>query len=416
MIYSEALDYIGSRLRFGIKPGLSRTRNLLKKLGNPEKKLNFLHVAGTNGKGSVCAMTSAALAAVGQKTGLYTSPYISDFRERMQINSCMIPKDELADIITAVKPFADNISDITEFELITCAAMLWFAENKCDIVVLETGLGGRFDSTNVIESPLCSVITKIGLDHTAVLGSTIEEIASEKSGIIKPGCPVVSSVQREEARKVIFDTAKNRGCRFIQAGECSAVLEQISGTHARYADIDTLYIPLAGHHQLENAAAAIEALKVIGMSDKDITEGIAKASIPARLEYMEGKPSLIIDGAHNPDGAQTLARALKDLTSGRRKIAVIGILEDKDYNTVLEILSPRFDIAISADGFSARELSSGKLAELISKHTYSIDGGNFSTAIDRAFDIAQDDDIIVVCGSLYLAGALRPVCLDRMRH
>lgn len=411
MTYNDALEYIGSRLRFGIKPGLSRTEELLEKLGNPQKKLNCIHVAGTNGKGSVCAMISAVLTASGAKTGLYTSPYISCFRERMQINSEMISEAELSDIIAFIRPYADTIDDITEFELITCAAFLWFYEKKCDVVVLETGLGGRFDSTNIIESPICSVITKIGLDHTSILGSTIEEIAFEKAGIIKSGCPVVSAIQRDEAMSAISQTAQSHKSPLIKAGRCTPLIESISGTDAKYDNMQ-LHIPLAGSHQLENAAAAIEALRIAGIDDNTIISGIANASIPARLEYLEESPSCIIDGAHNPDGADTLAYALDNLTAGRRKIAVIGMLADKDYNDVIAKLAPQFDIAVTADGFSNRELSSEELSRLMDPYTKTVIGGTFDKALAAAQQLADDNDIIVVCGSLYLAGALRPLLIE----
>lgn len=412
MTYSDALSYISSRLRFGIKPGLSRTAQLLEKLGNPHKNLEFIHVAGTNGKGSVCAMVSAALTESGKKTGLYTSPYISDFRERMQIDSCMIEKDELANIIETVRPYADTIDDLTEFELITCAAMLWFSRKQCDIVVLETGLGGRFDSTNIIESPICSVITRIGLDHTAILGDTIEQIAFEKAGIIKPGCSVVSAIQRQEALEVIQKAAIERSCPLTEAGVCAAQKRSIDGTDALYGDL-LLHIPFAGDHQLENAAAAVEALRIAGLCDSEISAGIAKAAIPARFEYIKGTPDIIIDGAHNPDGARTLADALRSLAGNRRIIAVAGILEDKDYGEMIKILAPCFDTVITADSFSPRELTSERLAHDMSRYTHAEPGGDFKSALKTALALARDDDIVVICGSLYLAGALRPLCINQ---
>lgn len=411
MNYIEALDYISSRLRFGIKPGLERTIELLDKLGNPQNGLSFIHVAGTNGKGSVCAMVSAVLSAEYGNVGLYTSPYISDFRERMQIDGHMIEKEELADVISRVRPYADKIEELTEFELITCAAMLWFCEKKCSFVVLETGLGGRFDATNVIKSPVCSVITKIGLDHTAILGDTFEKIAFEKAGIIKEGCPVVSAVQRSEAGSVIEKTAAARNSAYIRAGICRPIRADISGTDAEYDGI-RFRIPFAGAHQLENAAAAVEALRAAGGSDDAISNGISKATIPARLEYFDCAPSILIDGAHNPDGAHTLADALCSLIPEKRKIAVMGILADKNYSEMLDILLPCFDTVVTAQGYNPRELSSKELAEEISNRCKAVEGGSPEEAFAKALEISSPDDIIVVCGSLYLAGAVRPKCLS----
>ncbi|MBQ9993606.1 MAG: bifunctional folylpolyglutamate synthase/dihydrofolate synthase, partial [Clostridia bacterium] len=237
MNYNDALNYIGSRLRFGIKPGLDRTRRLLCRLGEPQKKLRFVHVAGTNGKGSTCTYIASALTCAGKKTGLYTSPYICDFRERMQIDGHMIEKERLAEITQRVSQFVDEDDPLTEFELITCIAMVWFAECGCDVVVLEVGLGGRLDSTNVIDAPLCSVITRIDLDHTAVLGDTISAVAGEKAGIIKPCAPVVIAPnQPEDALSVICARARECGCEAIRpaADKVIPIAASLDGTSIMY--------------------------------------------------------------------------------------------------------------------------------------------------------------------------------------
>ncbi len=420
MNYEEALEFINSRLRFGIKPGLERISALLEKLGSPQKKLQFVHVAGTNGKGSASTMIASAMVCAGKRTGLYTSPYICDFRERMQIDGQMIEKTELAQITETVKSLVEDDEilreEMTEFELITCIAFAWFAKRECDVVVLEVGLGGRLDATNIIESPLCSVIMRIDLDHTSVLGDTVSQIAAEKAGIIKPGCPVVMFPdQPEDAAGVIRAKAEELGCQLIvpDVSMMSTGELTLDGTAVSYRDMKYT-LPLLGKHQTLNSITAAEALLAAGIEKEFIQQGIAKASIPARLEIISRNPLIIIDGAHNPNGAAALAQAIDDLLPGKRVLAVMGVLADKDYRCEFGMLGSRFSKVFASDGYSPRALSAEKLCAIAAEYT----SAQAYTSPEAAFDAAvaeavSYEDVIVVCGSLYLAGYLRTYIVSR---
>lgn len=419
MDYGQALEYIGSRLRFGIKPGLERTTELLEKMGGPQRKLRFVHIAGTNGKGSTCVMTASALIEAGYKTGLYTSPYITYFRERMQINGEMIPEGELAALISEAKDIIESsaegseLGNVTEFELITCAAMKWFSDRECDHVVLETGLGGRLDSTNVIERPACTAITRVDLDHTAVLGDTIEKIAAEKAGIIKPGCPVVMAAEQpEEAERVISERAAALGAPLIRPDPSALAIlsESIEGTEVSYKGID-VKIPLAGRHQTVNFMTAAEILRVLGIQDKYIVSGVEKARIPARLELICRRPVVLLDGAHNPNGAEALYNAVKTLLPGKKLTGVMGALADKDYLSEIKLLGGCFDRIYCCDGFSERCLSAPELARSMGMYTEAMACCSPREAFDKALSDAvkaPEDSAVIVFGSLYLAGELRP--------
>ncbi len=417
MNYQEAIDFINSRLRFGIKPGLERMNDMLRRMGEPQKRLKFVHVAGTNGKGSASTMIAEGLIAAGCKIGLYTSPYICDFRERMQINSKMIGKEELAEITSEVRKYIDDEEQMTEFELITCIAFKWFAERGCDAVVLEVGLGGRLDATNVIEAPMCSVIMRIDYDHTAVLGDTLAQIAAEKAGIIKKSCPVVMFPdQPSEAAQVIAGRAEELDCPLI-VPDISAVTSgkiALDGTDVSYGGVD-YRLPLLGAHQILNLITAVEALKCIGIENKYIKKGIESARIPARLEVISQNPIVIIDGAHNPNGAQALSRAMDDLLAGRNIYAVMGVLADKDYGVELGLLGRHFKKIFTAEGYNPRALSAEKLCDIASDYTQAQACGNPQEAFDAALDaVSSPEDAVVVCGSLYLAGALREYAIERV--
>ena len=423
MNYEQALEFINSRLRFGIKPGLERIIALLEKLGSPQKKLQFIHVAGTNGKGSASTMAAAAMISAGKRTGLYTSPYICDFRERMQIDGQMIGKDELAQITEEVKRFIDADKslqeEMTEFELITCIAFEWFARRECDVVVLEVGLGGRLDATNVIDSPLCSVIMRIDLDHTSILGDTAAKIAAEKAGIIKPGCPVIMFPdQPEEAAQVIKQKAEELGCQLIIPDMSAVSVGEMTldGTKMRYRDMEYT-LPLLGRHQTLNSITAAEALLAAGVDKKHIQEGISKAVIPARLEIVSKEPLVIIDGAHNPNGAAALAQAIDDLLPGRRILAVMGVLADKDYRCEFGMLGPRFAKVFAVDGYSPRALSANELCAIASEYTQACACDSPEAAFEAALtEMSSPEDAVVICGSLYLAGHLRMYVLERMKN
>lgn len=425
MTYEEAIQKINSLLRFGVKPGLSRMRRLLAELGNPQDALRCVHVAGTNGKGSVCALLSAVLTQAGYRTGLFTSPYVSDFSERFQINGETIPHVELCALVEEVFPVVQSLEDqgitITEFEAITALAFVWFARRKCDAVVLEVGLGGRLDATNVIESPVVSVITSISLDHTAILGDSVEKIAWEKAGIVKPGRPVVCYAGQDPAAfRVLQETARERGSRLVQAPDTARVLDSgLHGTTFEYQGKE-LPLPFLGGHQIKNAETALVAVQVLreegfSVPDKALQAGFSQARIPARLELLCESPVVLLDGAHNPEGTAALAAALRQLLPGRRLVALMGMLADKDVDTALANLKGLFSQVVTLAPQNPRALSAQALAEKWRPLGVAADAAEtVEEALDRCFHFAGTDGAVVVGGSLYLAGDVRPALLQRL--
>ncbi len=418
MNYNDALRYIGSRLRFGIKPGLDQIRRLLYRLGEPQSKLRFIHVAGTNGKGSTCTMTAAGLMAAGYRVGLYTSPYICDFRERIQIDGQMIPEDDLARLTERAAGIIDDEDETTEFEVITCIALMWYAEQNCDYVVLETGLGGRLDATNVIDAPFAAAITRIDLDHTDILGDNVAQIAGEKAGIIKAGSRVViQPEQPAEAHKVLVNCCAQHGITpIVPDRESVEVLsESIEGTDILYGGLK-LHIPLVGRHQIDNAITAVELLRLTGVDETAIVAGIARAFIPARMELLSTDPVVILDGAHNPNGAEALSKAVVNLLAGRDVIAIMGVLRDKDYQCELEMLAPLFKQIFCTDGFSDRCQTADVLANTAGEFTLTTVCESPEQAVSDAVAYAREHNTaLVICGSLYLAGRVRAQLIDTLR-
>jgi folylpolyglutamate synthase/dihydrofolate synthase len=427
MTYDEALNQISSLLRFGIKPGLERIEKLLELLGNPQDRLKFVHVAGTNGKGSTCALIASVLRKSGYKTGLFTSPYVTDFCERMQISGEMISPEEVAALTEKTMPFVKQMAEdgetITEFELITAIAMQWFAQNGCDVVVLEVGLGGRLDATNVIKTPLVSVITSISLDHTNILGNTVEQIAREKCGIIKEnGITVCYPDQPKRAYEVIRDTAAERKNRFISAkmDSVKVLSMNITGTGLNYNGL-LVNLPFIGEHQVKNAVTAlavIEALKTEGfqIGDHSIEAGFCCASFPARLEVLSRSPLVVIDGAHNPDGTAALAQAIRKYLKGKKIIAVMGMLADKDVTAAIKNLEGLFAQVIALAPDNPRAMSAQELAA----RWWNVNTGaqpmeDIGAALKKAFELAGEDGAVLVCGSLYLAGEARQRALELLK-
>lgn len=385
MDYNETLKYIGSAPKFLKTPGNGGLIKLLEYLGNPQDSLSFIHVAGTNGKGSVCAMTSAVLRDCGYKTGLYTSPFINVFNERIQINGENIPDEKLAELATCVKSAIDCMElEISEFARITAIAFLYFKSEECDYVVLETGLGGRLDATNVIKTPKVCVITKIGLDHTEYLGDTAQKIAAEKCGIIKKGIPVVTGdFQEKSVVAVITEYCKTAGSRLITApSECEFKTN------------------LKGSYQKSNASVAAEVCRLLKIPEKNIKNGLLNVSWPARFEFL--RPNLILDGAHNPDGISALIKSLKELD--KNIIIVTAMMRDKGYRECAEMLG-----SIAKQVF-VTELPMPRCIPGAEFCSY-FDNAHFEPdcikAVSNALSSAGDNDIVCVCGSLYLAGAVR---------
>lgn len=424
MTYEQAVEKIHSLLTFGSRPGLDRMRIFLEKLGNPQDKLKYIHIAGTNGKGSVCAVLSAVLAEAGYKTGLFISPYITDFRERIQINNKMISKEILADAVEKTFPIIENLREdgviITEFEYVNALQFYIHANENCDIVVLETGLGGLLDCTNTILPPLCSVITTIGLDHTEILGSTLEEIAWQKCGIIKSGSVAVTSRQTEGAMSVIECTCKSRNVPLFrsESAEIKVISESLESTVFEY-DGEELELHLVGEHQLENAKTALTALKVlcdsgkINVSKKALKSGVAKAVNPARLELMSKNPVVLLDGAHNPNGIEALSNAVKKYLPNQKRLCLMGMLADKDSAGSIKLLEGLFKEVITVTVDNPRTLTAQELAEKCRQHFPSVTAfDDNKKALNYALKKAEEEKIpLVICGSLYLAGELRPYLL-----
>lgn len=424
MDWEETTVWLESLARFGSRPGLERIERLLALLGHPEQGLKVIHVAGTNGKGSVCAFISAVLAAAGYRTGLYTSPHLVEYTERFQVNGREVAPDELAALLTRVRAAAEAVAaagggQATEFEVLTAAAFLYFARERVDYLVLEVGLGGRLDATNVVE-PQVAVITHISYDHVAVLGRTLTEIAREKAGIIKPGRPVVLAPQEDEAARVITARAAERGAPlFSVRAQCTVVpgRQDLSGQRfdltAAGRSYPDLEIRLLGPHQLDNAATAALALTVLGSQGATIPEdavrrGLAAARWPARFEVVRTAPLAIIDGAHNPDGAQALARTVRTYLPGRRLILVLGMLGDKDVSAVLKTLGPLAQAAVVTRPASPRAAAPEQVAAGLKACVPAVYvEPEIPRAVDRALALAAPGDAVLVCGSLYMAGAAR---------
>lgn len=415
MNYKEALEYMDSVGFFGSKPGLERIAALGEKLGNPQDKLKFVHIAGTNGKGSCAAMLSSVLKAAGYKTGLYTSPYLFRFNERMQINGEQVPDESLAEIVTRIKPLADSMEDHpTEFELMTAAAFLWFFEENCDIVVLETGLGGRYDATNIIKAPEVSVIMNIGLDHTGVLGDTVEKIAREKAGIIKPGCPCVIYEQVEGVRAVIEKECGEKGAELTAAdfAAIEPVFDSLDGQAFNYKGV-SYALPLIGEHQLKNAAVAIEAVNALRGKGWEISEdalerGLYAVSWPARFELVDDEPYFVVDGGHNPQCAQTVRDNMLRYFADAHRVLLIGVLADKDYRELAEILNEAADEYICVAPNSERALPAAELGAYLEKFGKPVQAfESIPEAVAAAREAAGEEGAVCAVGSLYMAGPVR---------
>lgn len=385
MDYNETLKYINNTPKFSKILGNDDLKKLLKNLGNPQDKTKFIHVAGTNGKGSVSSMIASILRASGKNVGLYTSPFIEVFNERIQINGENISDEDLARIATRVKTEIDALGvGISVFAQITAMAFLYFAEKECDIAVLETGLGGQLDATNVIPPPILTIITKIGLDHTEYLGDTIEKIAEEKCGIIKSGTKVVTTCnQEDEALSVIENTCKERNVPLF------------------VADSDSGYsLSLSGEYQKENGAVAVLSAKTLGISENAIKDGLLATKWIARFEYL--RDNLILDGGHNPDGIRSLIKSLKVLNKPVH--FVVAMMQDKDTEDVCQ------QIMAFAKSVTVTEVNMPR-CEKAEKLAKMFDGCSVQAssilAIEEALSKANENEIVCVCGSLYLAGEIR---------
>lgn len=424
MDYKETIDYIHNRSRFNSGKGLDRIKQLLKELGDPQLSLKCIHIAGTNGKGSTTAMISSVLIAQGYKVGMFTSPYLEEFEERIQINGTNIPKIRLCEIMTKVAEAQKVIDPMgcdtpTEFEIITAAMFLYFQEENIDYAVIEVGLGGRLDPTNII-IPLVAVITSISFDHMALLGNSLEEITGEKAGIIKRQVPVISYPQQKQAADVIDRVAAEENSRLIMVKEDSAELlniedkyqvVKISTEKASY----TVSLSLLGKVQIYNCAVVIhtiEALMDLGVkiSEKAIYEGLKKVTWKGRMEIMRTNPYVLLDGAHNIDGIEKLAESIDIYFKYNNLYLIIGILEDKQLEAMLEIITPKAKKVIAVSPNSFRAESADKLRDRILKFNAEAFAINsYEEAVKYAMSLCNDEDLLVICGSLYMVGDMRKI-------
>ena len=417
MNYEEALHFFHSFDRFGVQPGLSRVCALSAFLGNPQNDLSFVHVAGTNGKGSTSTMLSGVFRAAGHTVGLYTSPYVLCFRERMQVNGQMISEDELSALAETVQAAVGkcNESNIypTEFEVVTAAAFLYFKQKNCDIVILEVGLGGKYDATNIITKPECSVITSISFDHVGILGDTLEKIAAEKAGIIKNAVPVVTSENQPEAVLSVINNeaqAKNAVLHLAQ-GSLPVIREALGGTKVLWQGHE-LYVPFAGAHMVENAGLVLQAAMLCAekwhLSTQHILDGIAQARIPARIERLCDAPLIVLDGSHNDASTAALADVIKHNLQGKKILALMGMMADKEVEKSLRNLLPCFSLVLTATPSNPRAMGAEELAALICKNgAAAAPCDSLDAAVEKAMSLLSEFDALFICGSLYLAGDVR---------
>lgn len=416
MTYEEALSYIHSICWKGSKLGLDRTRELLGKLNDPQKELKFIHIAGTNGKGSTAAMLSSILEEAGYRVGLYTSPFINRFNERMQVNHQPIPDEELAALTEYVRPYADAMADSpTEFELITALAMVWFARQKCDIVVLEVGMGGELDSTNIIDVPEAAVIAAMGLDHVKELGPTMADIARAKAGIIKEGGRVVSYGGNPEADEVIAAVCRARNASLCQP-DFSAIVPgdfSLEGQTFSYKGWCGLRIPLVGAYQMNNAAVVLETVEVLrqrgwSVSDEAVRQGLADTRWPARFEVLRRDPVFIVDGGHNPHGIRATAESLRRLFPGRKITFVTGVMADKDVEHILGLIVPLADQFFTVRPDNPRAMDAGELARRIeAMGAKATPCASVRDGVDRAIQAEGPHGVACALGSLYMSGEVR---------
>lgn len=422
MNYIEALNYVENTGKFAINLGLQRIQRLCDLAGNPERDLRVIHVAGTNGKGSTTTFISSILISQGYKVGIYTSPYIERFTERIKINHTEIREDEVARLVTEISSDIDRVEEEglerpTEFEIITACAFKYFKEQQVDFVVLEVGLGGRFDATNIVD-PLLSVITTISYDHINILGDTLGKIAYEKAGIIKENKPVVIYPQEMEAMDVLLKVAasKNASIRLVGDMKYEVVQDSVDGIvfnalgNGEYKNIK---LNMTGSYQVMNALTALKAVEVlieegINIVDSAIYEGFSAAAWPGRFEIINREPYVVLDGGHNIQGIDVLTAALKKYFPGRKIRIVCGMLKDKDYGKMLDKLGEVCSDFIAVRANSDRALSAEELREaIIQKGKNAVAANSIHEGVDRVMEIVQGDEVLVFCGSLYMIGEVR---------
>ena len=425
MRYDEAMKYITEVGNFGSNYGLERTHKLLEYLDNPEKNLKLIHIAGTNGKGSTTSMITEILMGAGYKVGMYTSPFIEEFEERIQINRNNIPKETLAALMDEIKEAVDKVIEAgynhpTEFEIITVLMLLYFKKENIDFGVIEVGLGGTLDSTNVI-TPILQVITSISFDHTNLLGNTLEEIAGEKAGIIKKEIPTVIYPQQEEALKVIKNKCLEMGSDLYIANNENLKFENVVNRDKPYQllkynnEIDIL-LPLLGEHQIINLSVAMKAIEVLNnrnitdISVGSIVKSIKNVTWKGRLEVLSNNPYVVIDGAHNIQGIETLSRNIKKYFKYNNLYLILGILADKDVDEMVKVITPMAKKVYAVTPNSIRaELAEDLKNEIIKYNENCQAYDDYKEAYLSALNNADENDLVLASGSLYMIGDMRRI-------
>ena len=416
MTGQEAISYIHSFQWQDHAPGLGRMRALLRALGDPQRGRKFVHVAGTNGKGSTCACIASVLRAAGYRVGLNTSPYLMTFHERIQVNGALISDEELASLAEEIRPAAEAMTEHpTEFELITAIALLHFCRKDCDISVLEVGLGGALDASNVIDVPEAAVLTAMGMDHVALLGPAQADVAAAKAGIIKPGGDVVSYGECPEADGVFRRVCKERGAVLTEV-DFSRLRPHsfgLDGSQFDFAPYGNLYLPLTGAYQLKNAATAITALEVLRkkgwrVSEEALRRGLAQVRWPGRFEVLRRDPVFLLDGAHNAHGMTAAAESLGALFPRRKIVFVLGLLADKDVSAMLDALAPLAKQVFTLRPDSPRAMEAEALTSLLAERGVPARAcGTAEEGVRSAMEAAGRSGIVCALGSLYLSGDIR---------
>ena len=410
MTAQEAIAFIESVSWKGTVPGLSRTFGLLERMGNPQNTMKYVHVAGTNGKGSTCAMVSSILRKAGYRVGLYTSPHIYCFNERIQINGENISDEALASATEYVMPLAQSMEECpTEFELVFCIALECFQREGCDIIVTEVGMGGAMDATNVIPAPEVAVITNIGLDHTEFLGDTVEKIAAEKAGIFKPGSSAVIYPSSEGVETVLEGVCRQQNipCRKADFGTITSLTHSLEGQTFHCGSREDLFLPLLGQHQLYNCCVALNAIDALNEKGWNITEqhirdGLRDTLWPGRFHIMGRDPLFLIDGGHNPQCFEALIQNIRDYLPGKRIIGLTGVLADKDYGEMYKPMLPMVQEFVCITPPSPRKLEAADLAAHLSQHGAKATAcSTIAQGVAQAIKLAGTDGVVLCFGSLY---------------
>lgn len=430
MDYLQSREYLNGLSAKGSVLGLSRMRALLELLGNPQNELKFIHISGTNGKGSVLAYLSTILTGASYRTGRYISPTLFSYRERIQVDEKVIEKESLAVHVTAIAEAIEKMQakgeDIpTLFEAETAMAFLFFKEKQCDIVVLETGLGGTQDATNVINTPVLEIITSISMDHTAILGDTLEKIAAEKAGIIKPDTIVVSAAQQPEAEKVITKTCRERNCtcQIVSLLDIRDICCGYEHQSFSYRSWNNVVISLAGSYQIQNAALALEAVTALrktgfSLSDRQVYDGLLNTRWRGRFTVIQKNPTVIMDGAHNPAAAKELQSSLKLYFKGKKLYYIFGIFQDKDYQKVIELTAPLAEHIITIETRdNPRAMAAKDLAEAVAAVNPSVEAADsIQQAVSKTMSLAEQEDAVIIFGSLSFLGEAEKAVMDYSSH